>query len=61
MAEIEINMMDKEYLDRNIKSREQLENELQAWANQNNLEKRTIKWSFAREKEDKKLSKYYVS
>jgi hypothetical protein len=61
MAEIEINMLDKECLDRNIKSRELLEKELEAWANQNNIEKRKIKWSFTRTKADKKLSKYYVS
>jgi hypothetical protein len=61
MAEIEINMLDKECLDRNIKSRELLEKELQAWANQNNIEKRKIKWSFTCAKADKKLSKYYVS
>ena len=61
MAEIEINMMNKECLDRNIKSRKLLENELRAWSNQNNIEKRKIKWSFTREKADEKLSKYYVS
>jgi hypothetical protein len=61
MAEIEINMLDKECLDRNIKSRKLLEKELEAWANQNNIEKRKIKWSFTRAKADKKLSKYYVS
>jgi hypothetical protein len=61
MAEIEINMLDKECLDRNIKSRELLEKELEAWNNQNNIEKRKIKWSFTRTKADKKLSKYYVS
>lgn len=61
MAEIEINIMDKECLDRNIKSRELLEKELKAWVNQNNIEKRKIKWGFTRAKADKKLSKYYVS
>jgi len=61
MAEIEINMMDKECLDRNIKSRELLEKELGAWARQNNIEKKKIKWGFTRKKADKKLSKYYVS
>jgi hypothetical protein len=61
MAEIEINMLDKECLDRNIKNRELLEKELEAWANHNNIEKRKIRWSFTRRKADKKLSKYYVS
>jgi hypothetical protein len=61
MAEIEINLMDKECLDRNIASRQEIETELQVWCNQNNSEKRKIYWRFTRKKADKKLSKYYVS
>jgi hypothetical protein len=61
MAEIEINLMDTECLDRNIGSRQEIEKELQAWSNQNNTEKRKIIWQFTKEKADKKLSKYYVS
>lgn len=61
MAEIEINIMDKECLDRNIKSRLLLEKELKAWSDKNNMDRRKIKWSFNRAKADKKLSKYYVS
>lgn len=61
MAEIEINMMQKECLDRNIGNRKDLENELVAWRNQNNKERRKIYWRFTRGKADKKLSKYYVS
>ena len=61
MAEIEINLMDKECLDRNIKSKQEIDKELQAWCNQNNLEKRKIYWSFTKYKADKKLSKYYIS
>lgn len=61
MAEIEINMMDKECLDRNIASKKELEIELDAWRNQNNKDKRKINWHFTRTKADKKLSKYYVS
>ena len=61
MAEIEINLLDYECLDRNIGNRIELEKEVNAWAIQNNLEKRKINWSFTRQKADKKLSKYYVS
>lgn len=61
MAEIEINMIQKECLSRNIGNREKLSAELQAWSNQNNKDKRKIYWRFTREKADKKLSKYYVS
>lgn len=61
MAEIEINIMDKECLDRNIGSKKELERELKIWCGQNNKEKRKINWSFTRQKADKKLSKHYVS
>ena len=61
MAEIEINMMDKECLDRNIGCRTEMEAELKAWCDKNNAEKRKIFWRFTKYKADKKLSKYYVS
>lgn len=61
MAEIEINLLDHECLNRNIDNRQELENEVQAWCNDNNKEKRKINWSFTKYKADKKLSKYYVS
>ena len=46
MAEIEINMMDKECLARNIGNRKELEQELGAWCNKNNQEQRKIYWRF---------------
>ena len=61
MAEIEINMMQKECLARNIGNRKELEKELDAWCYQNNQEKRKIYWHITRKKADKKLSKHYVS
>ena len=61
MAEIEINLLDHECLDRNIGDRLELEKQVNAWCSQNNDEKRTINWGFTRYKADKKLSKYYVS
>jgi hypothetical protein len=61
MAEIEINMMQKECLSRNIGNRTDLIRELESWENHNNMDKRKIYWRFTREKADKKLSKYYVS
>lgn len=61
MAEIEINMMDVECLDRNIGSRIELEKELKAWCSQKNHDKKKIKWRFTRAKADKKLSKFYVT
>lgn len=61
MAEIEINMMQKECLSRNIGNRTDLAKELKSWEYQNNKNKRKIYWRFTREKADRKLSKYYVS
>lgn len=61
MAEIEINLLDHECLDRNIGNRLELEKQVDAWCKQNNSEKRKINWSFSRYMADKKLSNYYVS
>ena len=61
MAEIEINLLDHECLDRNIGNRDELERQTLIWCNANNADKRKINWSFTRYKADKKLSNYYVS
>jgi len=61
MAEIEINLLDHECLNRNIGDRIELENQVKIWCDGNNVEKRKINWSFTRYKADKKLSRHYVS
>jgi len=61
VAEIEINLLDHECLDRNIGDRLELEKQVAVWCAENNAEKRKINWSFTRYKADKKLSNYYVS
>jgi len=61
MAEIEINLMDSECLDKNIGTKNEIITELDIWCKQNNRRKRNIYWSFTKYKADKKLSKYYVS
>lgn len=61
MAEIEINLLDQECLDRNIGKRDELENQVNAWCSNNNTEKRKINWTFTKYKADKKLSRHYVS
>ena len=61
MAEIEINLLDHECLNRNIGVRLELERQVAEWCSQNNIEERKINWSFTRYKADKKLSKHYVS
>ena len=61
MAEIEINLLDHECLDRNIGNRNELEIQTLVWCKANNADQRKINWSFTRYKADKKLSNYYVS
>lgn len=61
MAEIEINMMDRECLARRIGQAEVLEKEIASWAKQRNKKRKKIQWSFTRKQADKKLSKYYVA
>lgn len=61
MAEIEINMMDRECLARRIGEADVLESEIEYWSQQRNKEKKKIIWSFKRKDADKKLSKYYVA
>ena len=61
MAEIEINMMDKECLSRRIGEAEKLETEINCWSRQRNKMKKKIQWTFTRQNADHKLSKHYVS
>ena len=61
MAEIEINMMDRECLARRIGDASVLEREIACWSKERNKEKKKILWSFTRKDADKKLSKYYVA
>lgn len=61
MAEIEINMMDRECLARRIGDAPVLEREIACWSQQRNKEKKKIQWSFTRKDADKKLSKHYVA
>ena len=61
MAEIEINMMDRECLARKIGLADMLENQINHWTQERNRVKKKIKWSFTREDADRKLSKHYVA
>lgn len=61
MAEIEINMMDRECLARRIGEGKKLESEIHAWTEQRNGEQKKISWSFTTQDADKKLSNYYVA
>jgi hypothetical protein len=61
VAEIEIGVMDGECTGRRIKDEETLIQEVQAWTNRRNRQKKKIDWRFTRNDADKKLAKYYVS
>lgn len=61
MAEIEINMMDRECLNRRIGQADSLVREIQSWARERNKACKKINWSFTRKQADTKLSKYYVA
>lgn len=60
MAEIEINILETECLDRKIASLEQLAQEVKAWELEKNNQKKKIYWNFTKRNADNKLSKYYV-
>lgn len=61
MAEIEINIMDRECLARRIGQEDTLKSEINHWSQQRNKAKKKINWSFTRKDADKKLSKHYVA
>jgi hypothetical protein len=61
MAEIEINMMDRECLARRIGEAEKLISEINHWKENRNKAKKKIYWKFTKQDADKKLSKHYVA
>jgi len=61
MAEIEINMMDRECLARRIGEAEKLISEIKHWTDNRNEAKKKINWTFTKQDADKKLSKHYVA
>jgi len=61
MAEIEINIMDRQCTGTRIKSKENLSVTLAKWTQDRNENKCAIEWRFTRQHADKKLFKHYVS
>ena len=62
MAEIEINMLDRECLKgRRIGDQHTLEAEISAWQQQRNNDIKKLNWSFTKQDADIKLSKHYVA
>lgn len=60
VAEIEINVMDMQCTGRRMKDKKFLTEEVSAWADNRNEQRRKIDWKFTRQDADKKLSKHYV-
>ncbi len=60
MAEIEINVMDRECLGKRIASEELLVQRLAPWTKERNLGEKKITWTFTKQDADKKLGKYYA-
>ena len=60
MAEIEINIMDKQCTGGRIESKEKLMSDLKTWVKDRNKNKKSIEWKFTRQDADKKLSNHYV-
>ena len=61
MAEIEINIMDRQCTGGRIETKNKLSQNVRQWAKKRNKDKATIEWKFTRQHADKKLSKHYVS
>lgn len=61
MAEIEINIMDRQCTGGRIESKEKLDKEIHHWCKKRNDDNCDIEWKFTRQHADKKLSKHYVS
>lgn len=60
MAEIEINMMERECLGKKIGNERLLRQRIQAWTKERNNEKKKIYWTFTKQDADRKLSKHYA-
>lgn len=61
MAEIEINIMDRQCTGGRIESKEKLASDVKIWSKERNKKQCDIEWKFTRQDADKKLSKHYVA
>lgn len=61
MAEIEINVMDRQCTGGRIANQELLKSEVTSWSKSRNKKHCRIEWTFRRQDADKKLSKHYVT
>lgn len=60
MAEIEINMMERECLGRKIGNENVLKSRLNCWTENRNKLRKKINWKFTKQDADNKLSKHYA-
>ncbi len=61
MAEIELNVLRKQCLNRRIDNRCTIENEVKAWQNHRNIKDAKINWQFTTKDARTKLYKLYPS
>lgn len=61
MAEIEINIMDRQCTGGRIESKERLASDVMIWSKERNDKQCNIEWKFTRQDADKKLSRHYVA
>ena len=61
MAEIEINIMDRQCTGGRIESKDRLASDVMIWSKERNDKQCNIEWKFTRQHADKKLSKHYVA
>jgi len=60
MAEIEINVMDRECLGRKIGDENLLKQQINSWTKERNKLHKILIWKFTKQHADKKLSKHYA-
>ena len=60
MAEIEIGILSRQCLDRRVADQQLLRQEVDAWQQVRNAQRRTIVWKFTRQDADQKLGRHYV-
>jgi len=60
IAEIEINIMDRECLGRKIGNEDLLKQQINSWTKERNKRKKKIIWKFTKQHADNKLSKHYT-
>jgi hypothetical protein len=61
MSELEIGIMEKRCTAQRLRDRSEVAEEVTAWQNSRNAEKRQINWTFTRADADRKLGRHYVT